>query len=857
MYFHFSKTKILVTVFSTFALVSHAEQVERLQVTGSHIQRIDVEGPSPIQVVDREMLDNSGYNSVSDVLRDMTASSFGGTRERSGTSSAGTASVSLRGLGADRTLVLLNGKRLPADPITGGVDLNLIPMAAVDRIEILKDGASATYGSDALAGVVNIMTRDDFVGTEITMRTSANKFKGGERTDVSLVNSTVGARGQAITVFNYRNNNKIRSKDRKWSDSGFSTYSEDANAIPVRGTSFGSEEASQNCPSSSLDSEGLCEYKFSDFMDEVPAIEQMSFLTQFNYEITPDITAYARLMANRNEVEWQFAPAAALYEIFRESNSTSRSGIILDAATFDALAASGDFSDPGGGWQNGDSLFVKDRLSPLGPRTQESTTNSMGIQAGLKGYLFDTWNWDVSYDYNKLRRVNMHKNGYALMGRLGDVLGTGVDEYDPFNSRSSDADVLSQGGVLYQPWNESQSINQYSEAMISGEIGSIASRPLYAAFGTSLLNEKYYNQNDVFSENGEVLGSAGSSGAGSRTVYSLYSELSYNPLDSLELQLAGRMDRYNDFGSTVNPKVGFRYQANSKLMFRGSAGTGFKAPTLVELYLAQASGAVAFKDEVGCKEVGGVYCNVRQYQVTQGGNPDLQEERSVSYNLGALYQFSRFTSLGVDFWGIRLKDAVGIDLNKVTLAEKRGIDVEAYGIEVQRGGSGELISMTALNQNLASRNLMGLDLTFRHMQHTFLGGFSLTVEHAQMFQYKMESFPGLGEENLLGQSGLPKWRNNISLGFMPEILPRSSFYLVAKTIGEHEKMNPEEGKLKRYTEFDFQMNYQTAWNGTLTLGILNLFGSTPPLDEQSSRPLNTALYNPFGQSAYLQYSQSF
>ena len=145
------------------------ESVERIQVTGSHIKRIDIEGPSPVQILDRSDLDRSGYNSVADVLRDTTANSFGSLREASGSNASNVAHVNLRGLGSSSTLVLLNGQRLPSNAVTGSVDLNLIPMAAVERIEVLKDGASALYGSDALGGVVNIITRKDFSGTEASI----------------------------------------------------------------------------------------------------------------------------------------------------------------------------------------------------------------------------------------------------------------------------------------------------------------------------------------------------------------------------------------------------------------------------------------------------------------------------------------------------------------------------------------------------------------------------------------------------------------------------------------------------------------------------------------------------------------
>jgi len=189
--------------------------VERVQVTGSHIKRLDVEGASPLQTITRKDMEKTGYNSVSDVLRDTTANSFGSTREASGSNAAGVAHVNLRGLGSSNTLVLLNGQRLPSDAVTGAVDLNLIPMAAVERIEVLKDGASATYGSDALGGVVNIITRKDFTGSEISLAQTTPEASGGKRQEISLVNGINKGRFNMVNVVQYRDNDLIYSRDRE------------------------------------------------------------------------------------------------------------------------------------------------------------------------------------------------------------------------------------------------------------------------------------------------------------------------------------------------------------------------------------------------------------------------------------------------------------------------------------------------------------------------------------------------------------------------------------------------------------------------------------------------------------------
>jgi iron complex outermembrane receptor protein len=406
------KMFLVATLLPLMATTAQAQddRVERLEVTGSHIKRIDVEGPSPIQMLDREFLDNSGYNSVSDVLRDITASAFGGARESAGSNAAGVATVNLRGLGADRTLVLLDGKRLPTDPISGAVDLNLIPMGAVQRIDILKDGASATYGSDALGGVVNIVTRKDFVGSEVSIRSSINKDEGGERTDASLLHGYANNKFRIIGVANFRTNKEIKSKDRKWSEEGYSTFAVPANRTPVTldgdgniTGSTGPMEPSPSCPADMLQN-GLCTFKYTEYSDEVPSIDQISVMLQAEYRISPDITAYARVIGNQNKVKWQYAPNAASY---------------IDSTTV-----------------LGTNYLVRDRMLELGPRISDGETKSFGIQTGLKGYMFDTWSWDITYDYNNLKRDVKNPGGYALNDRLTTLIQSGAyNPYAVFGSR--------------------------------------------------------------------------------------------------------------------------------------------------------------------------------------------------------------------------------------------------------------------------------------------------------------------------------------------------------------------------------------------------------------------------------------
>src|SRR5690554_613303 len=204
-----------------------AERVERIQVTGSRIQRADLEGALPVTVIDREAIELSGETSAAELIRNTTFNSAGSFRPQSGSSAQGTSSVDMRGLGAGRTLVLVDGRRLTMSPSTGGTqDLNSIPIGAIERIEILSDGASAIYGSDAIGGVINVITRRDFTGVELSfgMGEANIPSDGGDRENGSLVFGSSNDTTSLIGGVSWNKRDIIYENAFPWVAPGASTY---------------------------------------------------------------------------------------------------------------------------------------------------------------------------------------------------------------------------------------------------------------------------------------------------------------------------------------------------------------------------------------------------------------------------------------------------------------------------------------------------------------------------------------------------------------------------------------------------------------------------------------------------------
>ena len=816
------------------------DKVEKIQVTGSHIKRIDIEGPSPIQVLNREDLDRSGYNSVSDVLRDSTASSFGAPKEHSGSNAAGVASVSLRGLGSTRTLVLLNGKRLPTDAVTGAVDLNLIPMAAIERIEILKDGASATYGSDALGGVVNLITRKDYADSEVSMQQSVNDQAGGQKFEVSLVNGINTRKLNMVNTLQYRKNDEIFSKDRDFSNDGISpTGSPGSYRARNPDGSRGPWIADPDCPEEFIRDLGtggqICRFRFSDFSTSLPRLEQQSLMSDTEYKLDESTKLKMRVSGTQKKVFWQYAPSPGSFL----ADSTVASNLGIPEIP------------------NGSAVQFRYRLKELGNRESEITTNAFNIVGGVSTEIGESWEVEYSSAINRVFGEDLGVHGYALKDKVEEAIGTGA--FNPMAKAGQRGDL---SGAKYVPWQRSMSEIISNDVVTSGELFDMPSGAASLALGYTNTHQEYVDNFDEESLKENVIGAGGSAGGGKRDTNSVYTELSMPLTSSLEMQLAARYDNYSDFGDTTNPKLAFLYRPTNWLMLRSSAGTGFKAPSMVDLYAAEGYGWPTMIDHTLCneqKQAGGPTpaCEPTQYYSKYGGNEKLEEENAVSYNFGSVIQPTKNTNISADLWYTKIDNVVGVDYDAIMEAEAAGLDLAAKGISVDRDPTtGEIDLITAPNQNLSSEELYGLDVVAQQKFYSGIGKFRVAVEHSHLFFYKYEGFKGLGMKNVLGERGKPVWRNNITLGYSPTESQEAS--LTARTISEHDKEIPEYGTLQQYTEYDMQYSLATDHLGVFTAGVKNLFNSTPPIDNSNvNNQLDASLYSQIGQSVYMNYKKSF
>lgn len=805
------------------------ERVEKIEITGSYIKRVDLEGAQPIQTIDREYLDQTGYNSVSDVLREMSANSFGSRRERSGSSIGGTSGVSLRGLGESRTLVLLNGRRLAKDGISGSVDLNLIPMAAVERIDILKDSSSALYGSDALGGVVNIITKKDYVGGEVSIRHEMPEENGGERSTVSGLYGFGTDKLNVISTLQYRKNQKIWSRDREWSDDGESTYS----PTPNVDSGSGFEPADDACAGGVYSAEeDQCLFDYTSFSTELPTVEQVNLLSNVRYEIDGLTEVHALVNATHKTTWYRYAPGAVQLSDVTDPNTST----------------------------NYDT--VKWRSLVLGPRDTEMTTKSIGVNTGVRRYIGDTWEADLTVGTQRIERNSESPSGYAV----GETLISAIESGD-CNIFTPGAPCNLPSGTKYEPWQETKSRLDYVELRTNGELFDLPAGPLSAAVGGQHTYETYTDKYDPLSlEGGVAGGGAGSEGAGTRHVTAAFAELAIPVIRGLDVQVAGRYDKYSDFGDTFNPKVSLMYKPISEILFRASAGTGFKAPNMTDLYASASAGSPTFLDEKACLEGVAGACKPQQYRAVSGGNDGLKEEKSTSYTVGTVIQATKDFSIGIDYWNIEMENVVGLNYRGVTRAEARNGRqwlIDNYGITVDRDANGRISEINSKLLNLDERKLSGVDFSLQY--NGFIekvGSFTLRNEFSYMIEFENQLFPGLGSESAFDYGGAPRWRNNLTVNYGPtqDLNFTAMFITTAKN---YMSLNPTTREHDRYqhtyTRVDLQGSYNIASiDSSVSIGIKNLLGLTPPLDHfDINNQLNYSLYDNIGRRIFANYTYRF
>lgn len=877
-----------------------AEAVERIQVTGSRLNRSALEGATPVTVISREDIDSTGFSSVADVLRSSSFNVSGSFREDSGTTGQGQATMNLRGLGSSRTLVLLNGRRMPGSPVLDGQsqNLNAIPFAAVERIEILSDGASAVYGSDAIGGVVNIILREDFEGIQLTASTNISDREGGDERGFSVVGGFSGDRGNLTFALEKSRKDIIFARDRDF----FASFdrndgSQDVNGRPDFNETFGYSLASRNIVRMSGPDAGTwvsmvdqdcsvygeghvsgvfgdsftpndtyCGYDFTDIMAETAALDSYNIFLDGNYDINENHRFIARALHNRTQSFGRYAPAAGQ---FRWAGPTLEEETLADGNTLAQL-------NPGD--------FVLYRFDITGPaRDTDQYDYLTDITLGFEGYISAL---DLDYEVAYTRNLyEMHEwgDGYVNILGLNEAAGQGWDPRRPDQSEYSNL-----VGAMRENANRRASL-----VTDRFDVGLQGQGPWDSMFfvGGELRREAYLDQTQAQAEANNILGTAGGSSGGGREIRAVFGELSVPITLDLELDFAVRYDDYSDFGDNISYKVAGRWQPTNDLVVRASYGTGFRAPSLDMLFQLPSESFAVARDIAAC--MGGTISEVQdsptfagdiddclsrptsQYRTFFGSAADLDAEKSEQFVLGAVYDASDLLgtnlSFSADYYWTEITDTItSIGTQSVMWVHFMETIDQFEGLSYSDNAN--VTPLTAQPTNFQSFDTSGIDLNVNWFDDVGPGVLTADFNLSYVLEYNARFTPGsvLQDYTKLTQN---EYRLDLSLGYQVgnHNVSLFSYFIPSRcegtTLDEASLATAEfkarclttaEGstpKIGSFMHHSLQYSYDTAWDGRITVGVNNLTDEMPPLSRGGQ--FSKDLYPFVGRQFLVRYTQRF
>jgi len=853
---------------------------DRFTVTGSRILRAEIEGANPITIITREDLEATGEISVADVLRQSTYNTFGSFRESSGWTGQGQADISLRGVGSNRTLVLLDGRRMAGVGNFGGgqvQNLNAIPFAAVERIEILRDGASAVYGSDAIGGVVNIILRKDYEGLHLAAQWDRPTQSGGEGNSGQIVAGVTSGRGNITMSVDHQERKIFFDRDRPYSTVGLSVFGYPAtfgrvstggtfNVVagdPNTGLTFSPDprcpttlNTDPEFPNSVLNpNQGFCNFNFAALSASAAQLRRDSIFVSANYELSDSVNFFARFTSSNNESFGRYAPAP-----------TAVGGQLLPSLA--ATSPNNPTADEPGGPYDLTFFF---RSVPTGPRDNTSVDTLFDVLVGLDGNFdwFGGFDWEWAAQHS---RTQLFSNGENFM--LRSVLQQGLDNgtIDLFGEFGPEEQVLLRTNSLQISSNRIVG----SDLTVNWDLLQTNSGPWPIALGAEYQDEKFTNQFDAQSVANNVYGSVpGDALGGERARWAAFAELMIPIGFKFELNLAARWDHYSDFGDSINPKISAAFRPTDSWLIRGSYGTGFRAPDLSILNASQSQAFVNVVDSLGCFLSGqsGVDpdtlpfdhpCTFQQHQALVGGNPDLGPEESDQWSAGIVWSPTENIVVGFDYYNIELTNQIGGSsaqgvLNNELLAFQVGRPLNpATEGAVLRGSNGRIQFIEALELNLSGFRTSGFDIEFSwNFELGNTGDWRWWVLGSHVNEFETQSLvdaPFIEEAGLIGT---PKNRVNTGLDWS-----RGNWAGVVQlnwidSTTESGSLEPAMGHIPSWTTWDIQMGYAFGWDGKVTLGIRNVDDRDPPISPNGFGFPNWSFgnYDAFGRVPYLRYEQ--
>ena len=846
-----------------------AVKMQPVIVTGSHIPTAIDQPVSPVLTLTKQQIDESGATTISDVIRKLPQNSSGSFAENNAASFApGASGVSLRGLGQQSTLVLINGRRVAPYAFgqnvngvnAGFVDLNSIPLEAVDRIEVLKDSGSAIYGSDAIAGVVNIILKKDYQGLELTAQYGDTTHRDSGEQTYSMVTGMVNDKANAMFFMDYYDRNAQYLRDRE--------NSANADHTPQGGIDFRSSASPQGLvfdpfsgnelfvpPTGAPTTNALSatdfpgnHYNFNKDIVDYPQTTRYGGYTVINYNITDRLTAFVEAGYRKILTELQ----SAATPVFGDTDGYT-------------IGPNNPFN-PYAGITNAPIAF-RWRANQAGPRIDDIDTDVIRAVPGLKLEIGEDWYAETAFLFSSSKSIDNGKNylsSTALQAALNDpnpatalnVLG-GPDYVN--NPATIDA-------LKVRTTREAETQLMQYDIKANGRLWDLPAGPIGVAFGGETRTESISDIPDTLSSQFQIVSEGGVQPShGSRDSDALYGELgiplftrqnAQTALEQLEVQLAGRFEYYSDFGTTAKPKIGIKWQPAKPITFKASYSQGFRAPSLDELFVEN----IGFQDGIidtarfngthSAADEGGT-----QYKIISGGNANLKPENSDSYYGGLIFEppAIKGLSLTLDYIHIDVKNVIQAeDLQKILdlpLAQQSAFVTRnpPSAQDIALGVPGTIVSIDQRFINLTSRQVDSVDFGVDYEVDTDVGGFTYDFNGTYLASWREKISPDSPTTQNAGVFDFPKIKFNTSVFWAPT--KKFSFGPTMNYTGSYGDSFIGK-RITEFVTFDLQATYQAPYESTITVGVNNILDDNPPLSSQNSEGYDTAIADNRGRFIY-------
>lgn len=858
-------------------------ELEEVVITGSYIKSTGEDEASPVEVLSSDYITNTGAVDVGELTSKLSVSSGTENNPDSFTSgeTQGTTNINLRGLGLTSTLVLVNGKRqtVAATVANDGsvfVDTSTIPMAALERVEILKEGATATYGSDAVAGVANFILRKDVEGIEVSTGYEEISDGGAGKTDLNILAGfgndktrfTVAATMISQDPLNsaerpYTTENAVSTLGRSFLLFGPSTVASgpyagtyapfatvgDANCVAnggVVGTPF--VPAGAFGPGTGGGSK--CGFLYGPRFNLVNEEEKTQFYVNMTHELSESLSLTAELGGTHHEVK---------------DNPQSPSYPNLSFPTIQPGQAGNPFGVP-----------VRWYGRPLGAEapSADAPRESQTLRASLEleGDLDNGWNWMGAFTYSESDREAYQPDTISSRldaGLLGVGGASGNESFNVFDPSANSQALIDY--ISHLAYTNRVTEMMVADFVVSGELFEMAAGPVGFAAGAQWRDESYsVVRDEIYTQTLDANGATIPAdliflGGGlpvdeSRSAYALFAEANIPLSSSLEASVAVR---YEDLStdSSIDPKLSLRWQATDSLVLRASASSAFREPSLVQIY-NQDTSLQGLVDPL----VGGGALFVR---VNTSGNENLKPETSTNFNVGAVYTHSDNLTFRLDYWSFDYEDVI-------TVENAQGkLNADPTGDFVLRGASGALNGVNTEYLNAQEVNTDGIDIAADWSIFSDIGEIGVRLSATRFLSYEIPC-AGANAKGCTGNTGtqdvvgyfnydnfarsMPETKVNASLDWTRDShkLALMAFYTsgyeTTRPIAPDAAANGYTSSIDSWLTLDLQYAYSFSFSGTdavLTLGAKNLTDEdAPALYDAANFSFDPKHHDPRGQILY-------